>query len=79
MAELPEQPHYNEEEQALFDRLQKMQNPLEWVEQPHDEEVAVELWHKMESLQCQQIQSAALLYILEDMKPIMSLPPGGFI
>lgn len=82
MAQLPDQPEqcrYNAEEQALFDRLQQVNDPLAWEDHVRDGEIAEDLWRKMDVMAQQQIQSAALLYSLEDMKPTMSTPLGGFI
>lgn len=79
LEKLPEQLHYNDEEQALFDRLHKLHDPLLWEEQPRDGDIAETLWCKMASLETQQIQSSAIVFSLERMEPIMSLPPGGFI
>jgi hypothetical protein len=66
-------------EQALYERLAAVSDPLEWQTQADDTAVAETLWAKMAQNENQQIQIAAIRSALKGLRAVQAIPPGGFI
>lgn len=68
-----------QDEQALYDRICNVDDPLSWELDGEDFARAEALWNKMSVVENQSIQIAAISSSIRSLKAVATYPVGGFI
>lgn len=79
LSALPSEDPYTTEEKTLLDRILNTQDPLQWEDRESDDKVCLNLWAKLKDQAGSQIKFCVLTNELNEVAPLSSSPPGGYI
>lgn len=79
LRELPEVDGFPTAQMALYQRLEAIEDPLQWQEQEDDAQTSVGLWKTLESQGSLSIQIAAISASLRGLRAVAACPTDGYI